>query len=262
MPSCFVIQPFDSGKFDKRFDDVYQPAIEAAELEAYRVDRDPGVEVPIEAIEDGIRDAAICLADITTDNPNVWYELGFAIASGRPVVMVCSSERLNQRFPFDIQHRSIITYKTESSSDFDSLKNNITGRLQALLNKTETLRQIEESEQVAPTEGLSAPEQMALAILAANAGLPGSNTSVYSLKRDVERAGLTAIGFSLAFRRLLAKGFVEHGTAQDQQGEEYEAAWLTTDAWKWIERNEGLFVIRRKEKAPTSLLQEDDEIPF
>ena len=26
MPTCFVIQPFDSGKFDKRFRDVYEPA--------------------------------------------------------------------------------------------------------------------------------------------------------------------------------------------------------------------------------------------
>jgi len=42
MPNCFMIQPFDSGKFDKRFDDVYVPAIEAAGLEAYRVVVIPG----------------------------------------------------------------------------------------------------------------------------------------------------------------------------------------------------------------------------
>ncbi len=65
MPICFVIQPFDAGKFDKRFDDVYRPAIEAAGLDAYRVDRDPGVDVPIDAIEDGIRNATVCLSDIT-----------------------------------------------------------------------------------------------------------------------------------------------------------------------------------------------------
>lgn len=32
---CFVIQPFDGGKFDKRYDDVYKPAIMAAGLDAY-----------------------------------------------------------------------------------------------------------------------------------------------------------------------------------------------------------------------------------
>ena len=60
MQTCFVIQPFDSGKFDKRYESVFKPAIEAAGLESYRVDRDPAVEVPIDAIEDGIRNAAIC----------------------------------------------------------------------------------------------------------------------------------------------------------------------------------------------------------
>ena len=82
MTRCFVIQPFDSGKFDKRYDDVYAPAIVDAGIEPYRVDKDPGVDVPIDAIEQGIRDSLVCLADITTDNPNVWYELGFPLRPG------------------------------------------------------------------------------------------------------------------------------------------------------------------------------------
>ena len=140
MPICFVIQPFDAGKFDKRFDDVYKPAIEAAGLDAYRVDRDPAVDVPIEAIEQGIRNATVCLADITTDNPNVWYELGFAFAAGKPVIMVCSKERPDKRYPFDIQHRTIIPYGADAPSDFDVLKNSLTDRIQAVLNKGAALR--------------------------------------------------------------------------------------------------------------------------
>ncbi len=93
MSTCFVIQPFDGAKFDKRYVDVYKPAIEDAGLEAYRVDFDPNVSTPIESIEKGIRQATICLGDISTDNPNVWYELGFAFAAKRPIVMVCSEER-------------------------------------------------------------------------------------------------------------------------------------------------------------------------
>lgn len=58
-------------------------AIETRGLIAYRADHDASVEVPIDAIEEGIRGAAICLADTTTDNPNVWYKLGFAFATGR-----------------------------------------------------------------------------------------------------------------------------------------------------------------------------------
>ena len=76
MPTCFVIQPFDRGAFDKRYDDTIAPAIAAAGLEPYRVDRDPRVVVPIDQIEEGIRASQACVADISTDNPNVWYELG------------------------------------------------------------------------------------------------------------------------------------------------------------------------------------------
>lgn len=89
MPTRFVIQPFDSGKFDKWYEAVFKPAVEAAGFDPYRVDRDPAVEVPIEAIEEGFRNASIYLAGITSDNPNVWYELGFAFAARPPVVMTC-----------------------------------------------------------------------------------------------------------------------------------------------------------------------------
>lgn len=261
MSTCFVIQPFDSGKFDKRFDDVYVPAIEAAGLKAYRVDRDLGVEMPIEAIEEGIRNAAVCLADITTDNPNVWYELGFAFATGRPVVMVCSNERVSGMYPFDIQHRTVINYKPESPSDFENLKTALSERIKALLNKTEALRQIAESDQIAPTQGLTQTELMVLATLAGDTALPGATTTVYSLKDDSERSGLTSIGFSLAFRRLETKKLIEvFDEWNEHQDHSYKATRLTEAGWSWIESNESLFVLKKPQ--PKGFQNFEDEIPF
>lgn len=258
MSTCFVIQPFDSGKFDKRFDDVYRPAIEAAGLVAYRVDRDPSVEVPIEAIEDGIRNAAVCLADITLDNSNVWYELGFAFASRRPVVMICSNERTTQKYPFDIQHRTVISYKSESSSDFNNLKNTLSQAIKARLNQSEALRQIAETNQIAPTQGLSQTELMVLAIIAGDTALPNTSSTVYSIKQDSERSGLTPIGFSLALRRLVAKNFVELTEEWDEHRDQlYSVVKLTDRGWGWIEGNESLFVLKKPQ--PTAL---DDDIPF
>lgn len=131
---CFVIQPFDRDKFDKRYTDVFEPAIKDAGLDPYRVDRDPSVRIPIEQIESGIKSATICFAEITTDNPNIWYELGYAFAKDKDVVMVCSEERQG-KFPFDIQHKHIITYKTGSRSDYNNLEKQITEKLKALLGK-------------------------------------------------------------------------------------------------------------------------------
>lgn len=134
MSLCFVIQPFDNGCFDKRYEDVFAPAIQAAGFEPYRVDRDPAAAIPIENIEEGIRRADACLADISTNNPNVWFELGFAIAVSKPVILVCEHQP-DRRFPFDVQHRSIILYKTESARDFDSLKTRIIQRIKAAVLK-------------------------------------------------------------------------------------------------------------------------------
>jgi hypothetical protein len=258
MPTCFVIQPFDSGKYDKRFEDVYRPAIIAAGLDAYRVDLDPGVEVPIDAIEEGIRSAAVCLADITTDNPNVWYELGYAFAAARPVVMVCSDERSGRRYPFDIQHRTIIPYQADSPRDFETLKESITTRLKALLERTEALQTIRESEQIAPVHGLSQPELAVIAAIAGSVSLPDEGVSVYALKRDVERAGFTALGFSLGLRRLREKKFVELGTEEDERGERYQVVGLLSVGWNWIEANEEQFLIRKRQGSES----DQDEVPF
>src|ERR1700722_18181231 len=148
MPTCFVIQPFDNGQFDKLFKGVYSPSIIAAGLEPYRVDQDPNTDILIDAIENGIKNAAVCLADITTDNPNVWYELGFAFAARRPVVMVCSADRKG-KYPFDIQHRAIVTYVAQSPQDFAQLTSDLTSRLAAAVKRGETLEDL--AEQVALT---------------------------------------------------------------------------------------------------------------
>jgi hypothetical protein len=259
MPKCFVIQPFDSGKYDKLFEGVYSPAIVATGLEPYRVDRDSGVDVPIDAIENGIRTATICLADITTDNPNVWYELGFAFAANRPVVMVCSDERRDKRYPFDIQHRSIIPYQAESPQDFDTLKAAITKRIEAVLKRIDALETIRDNEQVAPVQGLTQPEFAVLATVAGSIALPDEGVSVYEAKRDVERVGFTALGFSIGLKRLREKRLVVLDETTDYNGNSYRVIIVTPDGWDWIEKNEDKFIIQRSLKHQSLL---DENIPF
>lgn len=253
MAICFVIQPFDSGKFDKRFLDIYKPAIESAGLEAYRVDTDPSVLVPIESIEKGIRQAVICLADITTDNPNVWYELGFAFAASRPVVMVCSEERTSKKYPFDIQHRSVIPYSTDSPSDFDKLRDNLTAKIKAIMNQDNFLDQIAESDPIVAVNGLSQAEIMVLAVIAGE-----SSTTTYSIRNSAERAGITNLGVNLALRRLMQKSFISDiELYDDQNGQSYPGIMVTEVGWEWIDANDSQFQLN----FPVHV-QEDNDIPF
>jgi nucleoside 2-deoxyribosyltransferase len=160
---CCVFQPFDKGPHDKRYDDIIAPAINAAGLEPYRVDRDDGVVIPVETLHEEIRTAMVCLADITTQNPNVMYELGFAIASGKDVILICSTQR-SEKFPFDIQHRGIIQYTPDSASDFDKLKTDISNKAKALLKKQATTREIASASPVKSTEGLANQEILELRV--------------------------------------------------------------------------------------------------
>lgn len=261
MSTCFVIQPFDAGKFEKRYNDVYKPALEQAGFEAYRVDRDPSVDVPVESIETGIRNATICLADISTNNPNVWYELGFAFAMGRPLIMVCSNEREDGRFPFDIQHRSIIEYASESASDFESLKTKTCERAKALQERAETKKFIE-SEQIAPQEGVTPIEIQTLALAAAQVDALTDPISTFNLKRAATSSGFTGVGFAVALRRLQRRKFIRLLEANDVDGPKYTEVVIENTGWNWIDEHESLFVFQREKTEISEHPDIDDDIPF
>ena len=286
-----VIQPFDDGEYDKRFSDIYKPALESAGFEAFTVillTKEKGifrltfnikapippilrssrqgksVDVLIDAIEEGISKATICLADISLDNPNVWYELGFASASSKPVILICSDKR-EGNFPFDIQHRSIIRYGSDSISDFEKLGRQISDKAKAALTPELLLAQAEMGNQLSPATGLSHQEAIVLGhVLASETAIIESTVSFHSLKHGAERAGLTSIGFGLAIRRLLGNKLVSTKKEHDYDGDEYMAVQLTDLGWKWIENNQNLgwkdFVLRRS--TPVSSIELDDEIPF
>ncbi|WP_175787166.1 MULTISPECIES: nucleoside 2-deoxyribosyltransferase [Burkholderia] len=264
MPICFVIQPF-TDTYNKRYDDLYKPAIEAAGMTAYRVDQDSSATVLVEAIEKNIKRAAVCLADITDDNPNVWYELGFAYAAGRPVVMACSDERqkAGKRFPFDIQHRAIVTYKTESPRDFQTFTDRLTEKLKAMLEQGEVLEEMAEQASVASVDGLSSQELNVLAVTASSVAMDSYATSLFGVKNDCERAGLNNLGFNLGLRRLKAKKFIEAVELQDEQnGDPYPGVQVTEMGWQWIEANEDKFTFHSSSAKKSGFEAMDDSIPF
>ena len=261
MSTCFIIQPFDGGKFDKRYTDIIAPAINETGLEPYRVDEDPNVSIPINDIESGIRDSVICLADITLDNPNVWFELGYAFSANKPVVMICSNER-ETKFPFDVQHRSIIKYSNESPSDFEELKKKIISRINALLKKEESLSKVS-SNILADVEGLNTSEIITIAAIAENLDSPNDFISTYIVKKDVEKSGFTKMAAVLGLKTLSKKDLVTFQQFENYNGEEYTAYTLTENGWDWVIKNQDQFQIRKPiSDENVSNPFSDDDIPF
>jgi hypothetical protein len=249
MSTCFVIQPFDRGIFDKRYEDVFKPAIKEAGLDPYRVDEDPAASIPIDDIEHGIRRSELCFAEITTDNPNVWFELGYAIAAGKEVVLIRSAER-KSRFPFDIQHRKVIVYKTESQSDFVGLRKDIVQRIKALLEKEDRIGALSAMPVIESKEGLSDYEIVTLVTIAQSQTVPGEGVSAGAVKRDCEQAGYTGIAVTLALRSLIGRRYIDTSTENDGYGQIYSTYAASDLGLDWLEKNKDLLVLRRPAKEP------------
>lgn len=259
MEKCFVIQPFDNDKFDKRFVDIFEPAIQKANLEAYRIDKDLSIKIPIEEIEKGISGSSICFAEITTDNPNVWYELGYAFACDKDVVMVCSDERQG-KFPFDIQHRHILTYKTSSTSDFTALEDIITRKIKAIQQKSQTVKSLNTTP-VMETEGLKSHEIAILILVTENQITKEDSISVYSLKNLMEKAGYTGIATSVGIKSLTRFGMIETFNFVDEWNnyQEYIACRLTEKGENWILSNQDQLQFRLSTK---EIIEESNNLPF
>lgn len=102
----FVLMPFSI-----EFKDVYQLGIKGACAEAgvycERVDEQIYDESMLDRIYNQINSSDIIVADMTGKNPNVLYEVGYAHALNKRVILLASNI---DDIPFDLAHRYHIIY--------------------------------------------------------------------------------------------------------------------------------------------------------
>jgi nucleoside 2-deoxyribosyltransferase len=120
---AFVLMPFSSD-----FDDIYkfgvkEPAAELGVL-AERVDEQIYSEGILERIYRQIDLADIIIADMSGQNPNVFYEVGYAHAKGKLCIHLTSDAN---DIPFDLKHRRHIVYQ----SSINTLKERIVEEITA-----------------------------------------------------------------------------------------------------------------------------------
>src|ERR1035437_2547929 len=88
-------------EFKPVFDDVIKPAVADYSLEAIRADNIWSPGAVMGQIWAHINIARFLIADLTGRNPNVFYELGLALALGKDVILL--TQRADD-VPFDLQH--------------------------------------------------------------------------------------------------------------------------------------------------------------
>ncbi|MEC5289711.1 hypothetical protein VSX64_02075 [Aurantimonas sp. C2-6-R+9] len=268
----FVAQPFHD-PYDRRFDDTYKPAIERAGFEAYRVDRDPAVSIPIDDIESGIKSSAFLFADISEDNPNVWFEVGYGIAVGKEICFVCSRERMAQKskFPFDIQHRSIIEYYSQSARDWQELEKKIVDRIVGIVSRGERRQEIQKTlqDRTPPSSGRSLTDfELAALAIVASAFPSEEGLSAYEFKSQMQSSGFNDLASNLTLRKLKAHGLIHAEEVHSQyDNEPHTRYFITEEGWAYVEGNRAQFIFEEEQKSPSGrgaegLRDLDDEIPF
>src|SRR5438270_10854450 len=106
-PIAFVIMPFGD-EFDAVFEQLIVPAL--SQFDVIRADTRLDQRSILEKIVTGVATASLVIADLTTLNANVMYELGIAHTLNRPTVMIAQSLA---ELPFDVSPYPVHAYSTQ-----------------------------------------------------------------------------------------------------------------------------------------------------
>ncbi len=116
--------------FKREFRDIsasYKEVCEEFGFDAERTDESDSSERIVPRIENGIRQAAFVIADVTEYSPNVFYEVGFARGMGKEVV---ATAKRGTQLPFDFSDVPVIWWDIQEELK-DGLRKRIAGIVKA-----------------------------------------------------------------------------------------------------------------------------------
>lgn len=103
---CFVLMPFKT-ELEEIYSDVYKPTCLENNIDCWRVDEISRPGSITRDIIEGILDSDLIIADLTSKNPNVFYELGIAHSTSNKTIMTAQKK---EDVPFDIASYRVIFY--------------------------------------------------------------------------------------------------------------------------------------------------------
>lgn len=102
--TCFVIMPFGKG-LDGIYRNVVKPTVQEFGFVCRREDEFPSLGLLQQGIVSHIANASFIIADLTGNNPNVYYELGISHTLDKLVILISQ-----EQCPTDIRHWKYIHY--------------------------------------------------------------------------------------------------------------------------------------------------------
>jgi hypothetical protein len=106
---AFVLMPFDT-EFTAIYEQLIKPSLEVVGYEVARADSFLHQQNILRDIVKGIATADLIIAEVTTPNPNVFYELGICHGLRKPTVLLTQSI---DEVPFDLRGYRVQVYSTQ-----------------------------------------------------------------------------------------------------------------------------------------------------
>lgn len=117
----FVLMPF-ANKYDRFYEDSIKTPIEMLGLACNRVDDIQFTGNIMTEVYKNIEHARLIIADMSERNPNVFYEVGYAHAISKSVILLTNNV---DDIPFDLKNQRHIIYGNDLSKFEDELLNNV-----------------------------------------------------------------------------------------------------------------------------------------
>lgn len=123
-------------EYDELYNEVIKPVCESQGVKVIRVDESSRNGSIIDEIRSEIMSSTFVIADITPDNPNVYYEVGFAHGIQKKVILLCNDQR--ERLPFDLVDSRTIFYKNSIAGN-SAVKLRLEKQIEEILEPSQTI---------------------------------------------------------------------------------------------------------------------------
>lgn len=131
--TCFIISTIGSEGSPERelanekFDYLFKPILDELGYEPLRADKEDAPGSISRKIVERIIHSEIVIADVSDQNPNVFYELAVRNATNKPVILIKTPD---QRPPFDIQDTRAISVDMSKPKIWHSAKEQLKKQIQ------------------------------------------------------------------------------------------------------------------------------------
>lgn len=130
LAEAFIVMKFTEGDENAcAFEQGIRPAIQEFGLKPLRADEDPQMRMISTKVLEHVDRARLVVVKLDEPNKNVFFELGYAIARRKDILLIANREQI-ANVPTDVKGWELLTYRT---GDYAGLRSEIQRYLKRLL---------------------------------------------------------------------------------------------------------------------------------